>query len=40
VKLLLHLKENRIFYFMLAASLLVLVIMMQIRTAYRSYDDN
>jgi hypothetical protein len=34
------LKENRIFYFMVGASLLVLVVMLQIRAAYRTYDDN
>lgn len=40
LKLLVHLKDNRIFYFLVAATLLVFIIMMQIRAAYRSYDDN
>jgi hypothetical protein len=40
MRVLLHLRENRIFYFMVGAGLLVLVVMLQIRTAYRAYDDN
>ncbi len=40
MRVLVHLRENRIFYFMMGAGLLVLVVMLQIRTAYRAYDDN
>lgn len=38
--MLVHLRDHRIFYFILAASLFVIAIMLQIRAAYRSYDDD